>query len=145
MARKLLLFGLSLGAGYVLGARAGREQYDRMVAVARGIWDDPRVTRVRADVEAYARSQAPLLKERAESMGRALPGQVTEGVQRAAEVAAATAGRTTVVAQDIAGRTTIIAREATAKVTSTAHSVIDRVVDSGRTARAKATGTEPSN
>ncbi|KRE37069.1 hypothetical protein ASG73_12255 [Janibacter sp. Soil728] len=32
-------------AGYVLGTRAGREQYDTMATTARKIWRDPKVQR----------------------------------------------------------------------------------------------------
>ena len=35
-----LLFGASLAAGYVIGARAGREGYDQLVTVARELSDD---------------------------------------------------------------------------------------------------------
>ncbi|MFJ9391169.1 hypothetical protein ACIRON_20260 [Nocardioides sp. NPDC101246] len=33
----------AFGIGYVLGARAGRERYDEMVAKAQKLWHDPRV------------------------------------------------------------------------------------------------------
>jgi hypothetical protein len=33
----------AFGIGYVLGARAGRERYDAMVAKAQSLWHDPRV------------------------------------------------------------------------------------------------------
>ena len=42
MARKLTLLA-GFGAGYVLGARAGRSRYDEIVGKARGVWQDPRV------------------------------------------------------------------------------------------------------
>ncbi|PJJ56594.1 hypothetical protein CLV56_0803 [Mumia flava] len=47
MAGKLS-FLVGLGAGYVLGARAGRERYEQMAEKAQGIWRDPRV-REKAD------------------------------------------------------------------------------------------------
>jgi hypothetical protein len=34
---------VGFGAGYVLGARAGRERYDRIAARAQELWSDPRV------------------------------------------------------------------------------------------------------
>ncbi|WP_435198460.1 YtxH domain-containing protein [Janibacter sp. GS2] len=34
---------LGAGVGYVLGTRAGRQQYDRMAAEAKRMWRDPRV------------------------------------------------------------------------------------------------------
>ncbi len=42
MAGKLSLL-VGFGAGYVLGARAGRERYDRLTSRARTAWQDPRV------------------------------------------------------------------------------------------------------
>ena len=42
MAGKLTLLA-GFGAGYVLGARAGRDRYDQIVGKARGVWEDPRV------------------------------------------------------------------------------------------------------
>jgi hypothetical protein len=33
----------AFGIGYLLGARAGRERYDAIVAKAQGLWQDPRV------------------------------------------------------------------------------------------------------
>jgi len=34
---------VGFGAGYVLGARAGRERYDQIAAKTREVWRDPRV------------------------------------------------------------------------------------------------------
>jgi len=42
MSRKLS-FLIGLGAGYMLGARSGRERYDQIVAKAQELWRDPRV------------------------------------------------------------------------------------------------------
>lgn len=42
MARKLSLL-IGFGAGYVLGARSGRERYDQMMRKAQQLWRDPRV------------------------------------------------------------------------------------------------------
>ena len=42
MASKLTLLA-GFGAGYVLGARAGRGRYDEIVGKARDVWQDPRV------------------------------------------------------------------------------------------------------
>ncbi|TIC88468.1 YtxH domain-containing protein [Nocardioides sp. GY 10113] len=38
-----LYFLAGLGAGYVLGARAGRGRYEQIAAKAQGLWEDPRV------------------------------------------------------------------------------------------------------
>ncbi|MDO8108068.1 YtxH domain-containing protein [Isoptericola sp. b441] len=42
--------------GYVLGTRAGREQFDRITASAKRVWDDPRVQEKVADVGQRASS-----------------------------------------------------------------------------------------
>lgn len=42
MAGKLS-FIIGLGAGYVLGARSGRERYEQIAAKAQQRWRDPRV------------------------------------------------------------------------------------------------------
>ena len=39
--RGKLIFIAGLGVGYVLGARAGRERFDRMVGQARRMWESP--------------------------------------------------------------------------------------------------------
>ena len=43
MAKLGILIGL--GAGYVLGARAGRQRYDQLATKAQEFWSDPRVQR----------------------------------------------------------------------------------------------------
>ena len=42
MAGKMTLV-VGFGAGYVLGARSGRERYDRIASTAQRFWRDPRV------------------------------------------------------------------------------------------------------
>ncbi len=42
MAGKMSLL-VAMGAGYVLGARSGRERYDQIVNKAQQVWQDPRV------------------------------------------------------------------------------------------------------
>lgn len=61
-------FVLGAGVGYVLGTRAGRQQYERIVRGARAVWDHPIVqTRVsgfeeRASEIARAQSAAVIDK-----------------------------------------------------------------------------------
>ena len=42
MVKKSMMLA-AFGIGYVVGARAGRERYDAIVAKAQGWWQDPRV------------------------------------------------------------------------------------------------------
>jgi hypothetical protein len=130
MKRKILSLAVGLGAGYVLGARAGRSYYDMLSARARELWEDPRVASARADVETYAKTQAPIIKERAEAAAKAAPAVVKDGAEKAATAVkdgaekAATAvkdvaSRTTVIAKDVAGRTSVLAKDAASTATST--------------------------
>ena len=80
MKSKLLLI-IGLGAGYVLGARAGREKYDAMKAQVDKVWENPRVARARRDVEAYTRQQAPIIKARAEAAAKAAPGAIADAAK----------------------------------------------------------------
>ena len=46
-------------AAYVLGARAGRERYDQISALARSLWRDPRVQNKASQAADVVRDQAP--------------------------------------------------------------------------------------
>ncbi len=67
MAKLGILIGI--GAGYVLGARAGRQRYDQIAAKAQGFWSDPRVqkqaTRAQDAVQEKASQAAGVAQEKA--------------------------------------------------------------------------------
>jgi hypothetical protein len=67
MIGKLTLL-IGLGAGYVLGAREGRERYDQIAAKARQLWNDPRVQekagRAQQTVQEKVRRVAPAADEK---------------------------------------------------------------------------------
>lgn len=54
--------------GYVLGTRAGREQFERIAGQARRVWEDPRVQEKVADASqratAFVQDVAPDLKDK---------------------------------------------------------------------------------
>jgi hypothetical protein len=52
--RGKLIFITGVGVGYVLGTRAGREKFDRMVAQARKAWESPTVQEAAGVVQAQA-------------------------------------------------------------------------------------------
>lgn len=54
---KKLSFLTGLGAGYVLGARAGRERYEQIVSTARGLWQDPRVQQRKSQAQQVVKEQ----------------------------------------------------------------------------------------
>ncbi|WP_150307317.1 YtxH domain-containing protein [Planctomonas psychrotolerans] len=56
---KKLVFVVGLGAGYVLGARAGRERYEQITTTAAAIWNDPRVQKGLDEVEVAAATVLP--------------------------------------------------------------------------------------
>lgn len=104
-----LLVGLAIG--YVLGARAGREKYDKLKATAGQYWQDPRVVKARTDVETYARTQAPIIRDRAETIAK--------------DVAA----KTSATAKDVASKTAATAKDVADKTSTTAKNVAERVSD----------------
>ena len=50
---KLLLVGLGVGVGYILGAKAGRERYDKIASAASKVWNGPIVTGMRETASAF--------------------------------------------------------------------------------------------
>lgn len=67
MAKLGILVGL--GAGYVLGSRAGRQRYDQIKGKAQQFWSDPRVqkqaTRAQDAVQEKATHAAGVAQEKA--------------------------------------------------------------------------------
>ncbi|MGL4340128.1 MAG: YtxH domain-containing protein [Rhodoglobus sp.] len=62
MKGKILLV-VGLGIGYVLGARAGREKYDKIAAVADKLWNSPPVKKKVATVEDFVKEKSPDVAE----------------------------------------------------------------------------------
>lgn len=58
MRGKILLLA-GIGIGYVLGARAGRESYDRIVRAADKFWSSPRVQKQVSSAEDFVKDKAP--------------------------------------------------------------------------------------
>lgn len=58
MRGKILLLA-GVGIGYVLGARAGRESYDRIVRAADKFWSSPRVQKQVNSAEDFVKDKAP--------------------------------------------------------------------------------------
>jgi hypothetical protein len=125
MGRKLM-FVAGLGIGYVLGARAGRERYDKLVSAADKLWTSPRVAKARADVETYARQQAPIIAEKAQAAAKAAPGVVAESARKTAAAAKDVADTTSTAAKDVADKTTTAAKDLADRSGSKAKSVADR-------------------
>ncbi|AWB88182.1 YtxH domain-containing protein [Homoserinimonas hongtaonis] len=72
----LLLTGLA--AGYVLGAKAGRERYEQIKRTAEKVWNDPRVKTQVDRVEDFARDKAPEVAEFISDNAKKVVSQVSK-------------------------------------------------------------------
>jgi hypothetical protein len=61
----------AFGAGYVLGAKAGRHRYDQIVSAAHRVTEDPRVQSAASTVADTAKHQAPVVKEKVAAVAHA--------------------------------------------------------------------------
>lgn len=69
--RTKLAFIIGAGVGYVLGTRAGREQFEKIRSSARQMWEDPRVQSTVEDMEQRA---SELMKEKGPELKEKLTG-----------------------------------------------------------------------
>lgn len=123
MNPRILALAVGVAIGYVLGTRDGRARYDQMKTKVTELWEDPRVVRARKDVEAYARQQAPVIRERAEAAAKAAPGVAKDVAGKVATAATDVAGQVAGTAKDVAAKTTAAAKDVSAKATATAKDV----------------------
>ncbi|WP_141014647.1 YtxH domain-containing protein [Nocardioides sambongensis] len=91
-----LMFVIGFGAGYVLGAKAGRERYEQITGSAQKVWKDPRVQEKVAQGEQVAKEKAgdlgTMAAVKASEVGDAAAEKAHEvgdaAAQKASEVAA---------------------------------------------------------
>jgi hypothetical protein len=86
MAGKLS-FIVGMGAGYMLGARSGREQYEQITAKAQELWRDPRV-------QEKAEQAQQVVQEKAGQAGQAVKSKVSSTGASAETGAHKTSGAT---------------------------------------------------
>jgi len=67
-------------AGYVLGARAGRERYEQIATSAQKVWRNPKVQQARHDAQDLAREKAPTVGEKLGDAAKKAAGTVTTKV-----------------------------------------------------------------
>lgn len=70
-------FLLGGAVGYVLGTRAGREQFERIRSSAQTLWQDPRVQGTVADASTFVKEKAPDLADKVGGAVRSATGAVT--------------------------------------------------------------------
>ncbi|GEK80039.1 hypothetical protein [Agrococcus baldri] len=76
--RGRILFVVGLGAGYVLGAKAGRQRYEQIASAADKVWNSPTVAKQRHEVQHFVETQAPKLVEQATDAAGDAIGKVTK-------------------------------------------------------------------
>ena len=74
--KKLMLL-VAAGAGYVLGARAGRERYDAIADQANKLWTDPRVQEKVEEVKTKAPEVAHKVSEEAKAKAHDVKAKVS--------------------------------------------------------------------
>ena len=83
MAGKLKML-VGFGAGYVLGARAGRERYDQIAGKAQEWWRDPRVQEKAEQAQQVAKQKAGQAQQVVkEKVGDKVSSKVNGGARRA--------------------------------------------------------------
>lgn len=75
-----LLTGVAVG--YVLGARAGREEYDRIRDRARSVWNNPRVQEQVSTAQAAVKEQAPVVQEKVVDLTKKVAEHATPSGRR---------------------------------------------------------------
>jgi hypothetical protein len=132
MKKSVLIIAVGIAAGYVLGARAGREKYDALVERANGIWRDPRVARARRETARYAREQAPIIRDRAQTVAKDVATRTVAATRdvtdRTVSAAKDAADRATTVAKDTADKATTVVKDTAEKTTTVTKNARDRTV-----------------
>lgn len=68
-------FLLGGAVGYVLGTRAGREQFEKLRSSAQTVWQDPRVQGTVAEASSFVKEKAPDLKEKVGGAVKSVTGK----------------------------------------------------------------------
>lgn len=74
--KKLMVLAAG-AAGYVLGTKAGRERYEQIRGMARGVKDDPRVQAQAHKAADLAREKAPVVKDKVSGAAGAAASKVS--------------------------------------------------------------------
>jgi hypothetical protein len=84
MAAKIS-FLVGFGAGYVLGARSGRERYEQIASKAQEVWRDPRVQEKAGQAQQLVKDKAgeagSVVAEKASEAGSTVGAKVSEKVR----------------------------------------------------------------
>ena len=72
--RTKAVFLLGGALGYVLGTRAGREQFEKIRGTAQSVWQNPKVQDTVSGVQEKVSARAPELKEKVTGAVRSVRG-----------------------------------------------------------------------
>lgn len=100
MAGRLLILGAAFGAGYVLGAKAGRGRYEQIRSRADRIWSDPHTQRAVSDTKEFVDDAAPVVKEKASKAAKAAGDTVEDAARTVGAKAQQTAAKAQAKADD---------------------------------------------
>lgn len=78
-----ILFVAGLAAGYVVGARAGRQSYEKIKNRADKVWHDPNVQRGVTKAEDFVAEKAPIVGKKIEEGVQDVAHAATEKVKSA--------------------------------------------------------------
>lgn len=93
--RGRILFVVGLGAGYVLGAKAGRQRYEQIASAADKVWHSKPVVQQRHEVQRLIETQAPKLVEQAQDVAGGVVDRVKRRGRRANDPSAGRIADTT--------------------------------------------------
>ncbi|HWM75189.1 MAG TPA: YtxH domain-containing protein [Nocardioides sp.] len=90
-------FLVGFGAGYVLGARSGRERYDQIASKAQEVWRDPRVQEKAGQAQQLVKEKASVASsvaaEKASEAGSKVSAKVGASTTASSSAARTRSGR----------------------------------------------------
>jgi hypothetical protein len=85
-----LSFLAGFGAGYVLGARAGRQRFEQIKSGAQGVWQNPKVKETVSHAQDFAAQHAPEVQHKIMETASQAAHKVTEKVGSSSNGSSAT-------------------------------------------------------
>lgn len=77
---KKVSFLAGFGVGYVVGARAGRQRYEKLKSSAQHLWTSPKVQDTVSQAQDFAARKAPEVQHKVAETASSLAHKVTERV-----------------------------------------------------------------